>query len=58
MIAKLTFYSGIGCFQGDRIFPCSTPSLPSGSDTEQICWQPVMMPSGYPYPGIDYWMPH
>jgi hypothetical protein len=31
---------------------------PSGSDTEEILWQPVMMPSGDLYPGIDYWMSH
>jgi len=31
---------------------------PIGSGTEEILWQPVTMPSGDPYPGIDYRVPH
>jgi hypothetical protein len=38
--------------QGDRISH-APPSGPSGSDAEEILWQPVMMPSGDLYPSID-----
>ena len=31
---------------------------PIGSGTEEILWQPVMMPSGDLYLSIDYWMSH
>jgi hypothetical protein len=30
----------------------------SGSGTEEVLGKAVMMPSGDPDPGVDYWMPH
>jgi hypothetical protein len=41
----------------DRISP-APPFPPNASGTEEILWQPIMMPSGDLYPSIDYWMPH
>ena len=48
----VVYDSDIGCFQGDRISP-APPFAPSGLGTEEIFWQPVMMPSGDLYPSID-----
>jgi hypothetical protein len=56
LLLTLLTTSATFCFQG--IVSPAPPFPSSGSDTEKILWQPVMMPSGDLYPGIDYWMPH